>query len=309
MNESFRPRQIDEVVIVSEQISDLIQMLKDGFCHKEWTFHTRHDNNGNVLWHEAVHVMSGRKAFRVIQPVDCDTPFYRHLARFGKGIFGARESVPDAYFDAFIDHLASKDVMLSEMDGVVWADFTKEFGGWFGFIRASESDHPLTEGPNLHQFCLAVKDLRRAAEILCDTLLLGPTEIGNGNLKTIPNARSAAWPDGLPDFSFLVGMIFYDNMEFEIIQPISGPLPYFSFLRDRDAGFHHIKVDLTAETWQPTLDRLDALGISDGFQGKLGTCQFSNRSTEEQLGFMYEFSDGAPMEALPEGYAPFFYPE
>lgn len=191
---------------------------------------------------------------------------------------------------------------------MVWADLTQELGGWFGFVRAGRSGRPQTEGADLRQFCIVVKDVKRAAEILYDVMLLGPTEIGKGNPKTIPNAKSGGCPDGLPDFAFLAGMIFYDNIELELIQPVSGPLPYFRFLRDRDAGFHHIKVDLTAETWQPTLDRLDDLGISYVFQGKLGTCGFSNRDTEDLLGFVYELSDGAPMEALPDGYDPFFYP-
>lgn len=65
MTERFSPRRIDEVVLVTDDISQLVRTLRDVFHHEDWTRQTKYSGSGSVLWHEALHVMSGGKAFRM----------------------------------------------------------------------------------------------------------------------------------------------------------------------------------------------------------------------------------------------------
>ena len=304
------PRRIDEVVILSNDLPQTIQTLRTLFHHEVWQADTVADSAGTVLYRQAVHVMRDRKALRVVEPIARDTIYKRALDRFGIGIFGVRERIPDEFFEVLRGHLSGKGIPLTiDQDGVLWADFTQLLGGFYGFVPQSAPQHPLTDSLNLRQFCIVTDGVERVAEILSEYLLLGPTEIGRSNSRTVTGAVNSQYPNGLPDFEFLAGMLFYENMEFEIVEPRHGPLPYFDYLRRRGTGFHHIKVEVPQEQWESTLARYASLGIQEGLRGRIGTCGFSNLLTEDRLGFVYELSDGAPMEALPEGYDPYYYPK
>ncbi len=303
------PRRIDEIVILSDHLSQTLHSFRTLFRLEQWQESALTDSSGAVLCRQAVHVMRDRKALRVMQPVAGDTIYSRFLTRFGPGLFGVRERVPDEVWEAFCAHLSGHGITLTPgQDGAVWADFTHLLGGFYGLIPQSAPIHPLTEDLNLRQFCIVTDHVERIAEILKEYLLLGPTEIGHSNSRTVTGAVNSQYPGGLPDFEFLTGMLFYDNMEFEIVEPKYGPLAYFDFLKRHGTGFHHIKVEVPEGQWDSALAYYDSLGIQEALRGKIGTCGFSNLLTEDLLGFVYELSDGAPMEALPQGYDPYFHP-
>ena len=311
MKEISSPRVIDEVVLVSPDLSSTIHTLKTIFHHEIWTTNEVTDSSGKTLYREGINIMNDRKAIRVIEPVSEGTIYDSFLKKNGAGIFGVRERLSENDFLSLREHLFNKGVCLTTYaDGVMWADLTETLGGYFGFIKDTDDVHPLAESINLRQFCIVTDNVERCAEILKEYLFIGPTEIGHSNSRTVTNPVNSDYPDGLPEFSFLAGMNFYSNMEFEIVQPEKGPLAYFDFLKRRGGtGFHHIKTEVADGKWQETLDYYYSLGIKDALNGKIGTCGFSNLLTEDMLGFVYELSDGAPMVALPEGYDPYFYPQ
>ena len=310
MKEISFPRQIDEVVILARDLDQTLNTFRTVFRLDPWEEKTVSGEDGGALYRQAVHVMRDRKALRVVQPVAPGTIYRQFLDRCGIGLFGVRERVPDEFYDQFREHLAGKGVPLTvDGDGVLWADLTGQLGGFYGFVRQSAPAHPEEKDRlNLRQFCIVTDDVEGIARAVKDYLLLGPTEIGHSNSRTVTGAVSSQYPGGLPDFEFLAGMLFYDNMEFEIVEPKRGPLAYFDFLRRRGTGFHHIKTEVPQGQWDAALDYFYGQGLQEGLRGKIGTCGFSNLLTEDLLGFVYELSDGAPIEALPEGYDPYFYP-
>lgn len=309
MQEISFPRSIDEAVILSRDLEWTIQELRTVFHHEGWRQSVIRNASGLELYRQGVHVMAGRKALRVVQPVAEGTVYKQFLDRFGIGLFGVRERVPDEYLEQFRRHLSDRGVPLWEDgDGVLWADFSDRLGGFYGFVKQSAPAHPDGGKGSLRQFCIVTDDVERVARVLKEDLLLGPTEIGHSNNRTVSGAVNSQYPGGLPDFEFLAGMLFYENMEFEIVEPRRGPLAYFDFLHRRGTGFHHIKTEVPQGQWESTLAYYDGLGIREGLRGRIGTCGFSNLLTEDRFGFVYELSDGAPMVALPEGYAPYFYP-
>lgn len=309
MKEINFPRRIDEVVILSKNLGKTLHNFRTVFHHEEWQTDIVTGANGTPLLKQAVNVMGDQKALRVIEPIADGTIYQRFLIRFGPGLFGVRERIPDEFFEEFRTHLSAKGIpMTLDQRGVLWADFSDTLGGFYGFIKQSAPAYPELDRAKLRQFCIVSDSVERTAQVLSEYLLLGPTEVGHSNSETVTNAVNSQYPDGLPDFEFLTGMLFYENMEFEIVEPKHGPLPYFDFINRRGTSFHHIKTEVPDGQWESTLAYYDSLNIKEALRGQIGTCRFSNLLTEDMLGFIYELSDGAPMAALPEGYDPYFYP-
>lgn len=301
-------RTIDEIVIVSADIYKTVKILDSTFGHDEWSFTYLRGGDGVVQRVEAVNVMQDSKALRVIEP-RTQSIFKRFLDDVGEGIFGIVERIPDEDAPKMRYHLESRDISVSdENPNLFWADFSGVFGGYYGFRSSSVPPYPENGRGSLRQVCLVTPDVEKTAEQLSKYLLVGQTEIGHSNSSTVTNPVSSEYPEGLPSFEFLAGMLFFGNMELEIVQPCHGPLAYFDYMKRRGQGFHHLKTEVPEGQWNSTLRRYYSLGIREALSGKIGTCGFSNLLTEEMLGFVYELSDGAPMLALPDGYDPYFHP-
>ena len=84
--------------------------------------------------------------------------------------------------------------------------------------------------------------------------------------------------------------------------------PYFDYLKRRPTGYHHIKETLQITEWNAALEHYASMGVSVLLSGKIGPCGWSNLDTEALIGCVYELSDGVPMDKLPDGYNPCFYP-
>lgn len=304
---SVSERIIDEIVIVSSDIFKTTGILTNTFGHDKWTLSAIRNADDEIERLEAVNVMEGSKALRVIEPRSASR-FKRFLDNVGEGIFAIIERIPDENWERFKAHLESRGVDVAVEADLAWADLSNQLGAFYGFRKASAPAYPADGSGSLRQVCLVTADVRKMAENLSEYLLLGPTEIGRGNSKTVSGAINSEYPEGIPDFEFLAGMLFFGNLELEVVQPCHGPLAYFDYVERRKFGFHHLKVEVPQGKWDTTLKRYYGLGIREAMAGKIGTCGFSNLLTEDMLGFVYELSDGAPMLALPEGYDPYFYP-
>ena len=301
-------RFIDEITIVSGDVFKTVKVLNEIFGHDDWTVTTLRDDKGEVRRIEAVNVMEGGKALRVVEPHEACL-CKKFLDTVGEGIFGMVERIPDGDWPKMLCHLESRGIATEhESDELFWADLSGIFGGCYGARKASAPAYPADGKGSLRQICLVTPDVEKTAEQLNEYLLTGPTEIGHGNSSTVTNAVNSDYPEGMPSFEFLAGMLFFGNMELEVVQPCHGPLAYFDYTSRRGQGFHHIKVEVPEGKWESTLDRYYGMGIREAMAGKIGTCGFSNLRAEDMLGFVYELSDGAPMLALPEGYDPYFYP-
>ena len=301
-------RFIDEIVIVSGDVFKTIKTLNEIFGHDDWTVTTLRDEEDKVRRIEAVNVMQGGKALRVIEPRE-DSFFGKFLDTVGEGIFGMVERIPDEDWPRMRYHLESRGIATeNENSELFWADLSDKFGGFHGLRKASAPTYSADGKGSLRQICLVTPDVEKTAEQLSEYLLTGPTEIGHGNSRTVTNPVNSDYPEGMPSFEFLAGMLFFGNMELEIVQLCHGPLAYFDYTKRRGQGFHHLKVEVPEGKWDSTVSRYYSLGIREAMAGKIGTCGFSNLLTEDMLGFVYELSDGAPMLALPDGYAPYFYP-
>ena len=155
----------------------------------------------------------------------------------------------------------------------------------------------------------AAWQMAKAAKDLLHYIGKGPWEIGFINSHTSDYFVSCDFDaEHFPDAEMKTGMGWFTNLEFELIEPTKGPMPYYRFLAAHGKGFQHFKEILTPDTYDEALKNYEEKGIKTALAGKLGPCAFSNLDTLDLLGCVYELSDGHVMDQLPEGYNAYMYP-
>lgn len=308
-------RFVDQITIVTDDVYGLISCLTKLFrlgpfttrmiCRKDFPDFS----SAEFCYHEAVLPLSGGMEIKFVQPVFGDTIYQRFYNRFGKGIMGIRERVPDSLWDQTLDQIIRSGTEIAQECGEdqVWVDYTDVFGGFISLIRDSSPARVQSSGTaKICQICIVTNDVLKTAHDLSTLIKVGPWEIGNANTHTIPNMACAGYAEGtMGNAKFLIGISRYGNLEFELIQPISGPLPYFNFLNRRGIGFHHIKQQFPKEMLPEELKRLKKEGLKIALSGSIGPCSWYNWATEELLGFIYEMNDDTAMTQLPDGYDPY----
>ena len=93
------------------------------------------------------------------------------------------------------------------------------------------------------QIGLVVKDARKSAELLHELLGIGPF-------------RFVEWPTSRPDmrsfyneepgdFRLLEAFAYFDNIELELVEPLSGKSGYSEYLAERGEGIHHMLFEVS----------------------------------------------------------------
>ena len=246
----------------------------------------------------------------IIQPVEGVTPASRYLAQYGPGVMGLRELVPADLWELWQKHVkeANLPVLATNGDYAMMVDLRDRLGCVMAVMREDMAEPKGASSRRIGQVCIVTDDIHRTAEDMTGLLGVGPWEIGHINNRSADYLKSAEHPENLPKADFLAGIAFYGDLEFELIQPLEGPLPYFDFLERHGTGFQHIKEILTPTTWEEANRHYRELGVPIALAGKVGQCSFNNLNAVPLLGVVYELSDGVPMTKLPEGYDPYIYP-
>lgn len=297
-------RIIDQIVLVSDDLEEMVGILENTIGFEGFRFRT--DALGKTA---AVTLASGIELF-LIQPSKTDSAYRRYFETYGKGIMGIRERITLGAAGIWRAHIETQNIpVIKEQKDFWWMDLREDLGCMYGLYICEEPLIPCSDRKNIGQICIAATDTEKAAADLLHYIGKGPWEIGFINSHTTDYFESSEYDTDLfPDAEMRTGMGWFSNLEFELIEPTKGPMPYFRFLDRHGNGFHHIKEILTPETWDETLQKYKDLGVGTALAGKLGPCAFSNLDTEELLGCVYELSDGHVMDKLPDGYGAYMYP-
>lgn len=301
---------IDRITLITDDIFQFLRNMTEYFRVGPW--HVTHcaDETGETICHEAIMPVRNGMEIQVVEPVAKGTVYADFYARYGCGIMGMRERVPEAEWDAMLSrfrNLGAK-VIPDACADVVWVDLMDTMGAIMSFIKAESAIQPATGGTvNICQICLVTDDILKLAHNMVEYFGVGPWEIGKANNNTFTDLQCGGYAPGeMPDPDFLVGIGFYGQLQVELIQPNGGPVPYFGFLNRRGPGFHHIKQMLTKKGYNESLVRISDMGLRPALAGKISGCPWCNWDTEAMFGFVFEMNDDSTFDALPKGYDPYY---
>ena len=315
-------RRIDRILIVTDDVPVYQSRLQKYFDYSMGTLFVETEQtlpdclvDGQSIkftnYRINIPLTDGRE-LSIVQPVEGDTPYRRHLDQYGKGVMGLRELVSAEQWDAWKKQAADAGLTVASTlgDYGMTLDLRSDLGCFLEVLREDRADEKKASSRRIAQVCITTPDIHKTAEDLTYLLGVGPWEIGHICTRSADYLETEEYPaDRFPKTDFLTGIGFYGDLEFELIQPLEGPVPYFGFLERHGVGFQHIKETLTPAVWEDTKKKYRDLGIPLALGGKVGPCSFVNLRTDDLLGVVYELGDGVPMTKLPEGYDPYMHPE
>lgn len=314
-------RRIDRILIVTDDVPIYQSHMQKYFDYSAGTFFCESeetvpdcllDGKKESFTNYRINIpLAGGRELSVVQPVAGETPYHCYLEQYGSGVMGLRELVSAEQWKLWKAHVRDEHipVIATQGDYGMTIDLRKELGCIMEILRDERADEKKPSARRIGQVCISTDDIHRTAEDMVRLLGIGPWEIGHINNRSADYLSSSDYrPENFPKADFLAGIAFYGDLEFELIQPLEGPLPYFDFLSRHGVGFQHIKEILTPTMWDETNRHYQGLGVPLALGGKVGPCSFANLGTEPLLGFVYELGGGVSMTSLPEGYDPYMYP-
>lgn len=313
-------RRIDRIVIATDDIAVYQSRLQKYFDYAAGKFYCETEKDMPDCLIEGrrrkftqyridIPLADGRELC-IIQPVKGVTPISLYLEQYGPGVVGLRELVSTELWEVWKKHVREETIPVIAQNGdyAMMVDLREQMGCIMAVMREDMAGEKGTSSRRIGQVCIVTDDIHRTAEDMTSLLGVGPWEIGHINNRSADYLKSAEHPEDFPKADFLAGIAFYGDLEFELIQPLEGPLPYFDFLKRHGTGFQHIKEILNPTVWQDANRRYQELGVPIALAGKVGPCSFNNLNTVPLLGIVYELGDGVPMTQLPKGYDPYVYP-
>ena len=100
------------------------------------------------------------------------------------------------------------------------------------------------------------------------------------------------------EFEFLCSVRWVGEVEFELVEPRSGPLIYTDYLKYKGPGFHHIKSVMSDIEIRQLMGHLAQYEIHDIQSGRLNDNHHFNLNTEPLVGFTLELGNGGKSIAL-----------
>jgi catechol 2,3-dioxygenase-like lactoylglutathione lyase family enzyme len=140
------------------------------------------------------------------------------------------------------------------------------------------------------QVCAVVKDLQKSMEKYWKTLGIGPWDIYTFSPETLKELTFHGKVVKEP-FKFLLAVAMVGDIQFELVQPVEGPIIYADFLKRKGEGYHHIKEKVDGDKIEETLRRYKQKGIEVIQSGKFDGDVFYYLDTEPILGIVYELGN------------------
>ncbi len=156
----------------------------------------------------------------------------------------------------------------------------------------SETAHVRTrQGPlqNILQVCVVVEDLREAMRHYWEVLGIGPWKIYTFEPPDLTDTTLRGAPE---PYSMKVGLAQIGNVQWELIQPLTGRSTYREFLEQKGGGLHHVLVQV--ENYDDTLKELQKRDIGVLMGGSWRGATYAYADTEKSLGTVLEFCKVSP---------------
>ena len=142
----------------------------------------------------------------------------------------------------------------------------------------------------IQQVAVVTRDLYRSMKAWVETLGVGPWIVFTFTEKTVRDFQINEEPVAEP-FEFLVAIAHCGDLDFEIIQPVSGPNSYERFLRERGEGIHHVKEQIPADRIEQVLSDYRTKGIGALQHGNFDIDYHYNMDTERSVRFIFELGN------------------
>lgn len=257
----------------------------------------------------------GAVDWELIQPLTGPSTYLEFMEKRGEGIHHVAV-IPALDYDSTVGILGKRGVgiLMSGVwggaGGYSYMDTEKDLKAIFEIYKprpanvkapapsswypSADAKKPETEVAfnNVTQIGIVVKDINQAMKRYWDLLGIGPWRVhtyaphtGLTNMKI----RGKEEPYGMK-----LALAYTGKMNWELIQPLSGPNIYKEFLEQKGEGLHHVNTSRVAAFDQTTLN-LEKKGIKPLMTGTFMQGTYAYLDTEKELGgVIFEMSTGRP---------------
>jgi methylmalonyl-CoA/ethylmalonyl-CoA epimerase len=154
---------------------------------------------------------------------------------------------------------------------------------------------PRVELKQIPQICVVVRDVQEAMELYWKTFGIGPWQVYTmaPPLMTEMTIREKPEP-----YSMRIALAQVGNIQWELIQPLTGQSIYKEFLEQSGEGVHHVLS--VVDDYDKALAGFEAAGMQPLMGGTWRGATFMYVDARKQLGTIVEIFKTNPDFALPE---------
>lgn len=149
----------------------------------------------------------------------------------------------------------------------------------------------------IKQICVIVDDVKKIMDWYYEILGIGPWDVRSFNPDTVRNL----YVNGEPvteDFEFICAVAWVGDVEFELIQPIKGPVIYWDQMKKRGNSLHHFKIVIPDdEVLEEYVKELEEKGLKVTQTGWIDRDVHYYIDSDEQLGLVVELGNGGKIGA------------
>jgi hypothetical protein len=147
---------------------------------------------------------------------------------------------------------------------------------------------------DMHQVSVVVRDVQAAMERYWKLFGVGPWEV----YTMEPPGLSGMTIHGKPEpYSMIIALAYMGDVQWELIQPLSGPSIYKEFLDDHGEGVHHVSFGV--EDYDHAMSTMKEQGIAMLMGGTWNGATFGYMDTEKDLGVVVEMYKTSPDFEMP----------
>lgn len=316
LEELAKDKHFDQILVVVKDLDEKIGNLETIYHLDKWT---QKNVWSDVYQGKCASAWMKEIELKLVEPGEADTPWKAFADKYAENICCVREVVKEDRWEPDkerIKKLAGREPWIFEDETGVTAvfDFIGQFGGYYALHKdAAGRAFPAPEEVNdrkLIQINVTTADVDETVALLTEIVQAGPWSIGTLSNQTVSNAALLVDKKmATPEFRFQLGITLAGNLEFEVIQPVTGPTVYKTSIERRGTGYHHIKEIVPADQMQAVSDAYVENGMPLIIKGTVDITSFAYIDSEEKFGFYVEYGDGLPPNELPDGYDEYLYPK
>ena len=139
------------------------------------------------------------------------------------------------------------------------------------------------------QIALVVKDLEKSMKMYWEVFGIGPWRIITFQPPALTNPKVRG---KLEPFTMKLGITQLGNIQWELIQPLTGNSIYKEFLDKNGEGLHHVAVDVG--NYDQAIATMKRHGIEVLMSGQMPADSFAYMDTEKVLGTVIEIYKRSP---------------
>jgi methylmalonyl-CoA/ethylmalonyl-CoA epimerase len=145
------------------------------------------------------------------------------------------------------------------------------------------------------QVCVVVRDIELSVERYWNLFGIGPWQIHTFRQPDLFDTTLRGKPES---YSMKIASAQIGNIQWELIQPLSGRSSYREFLDEKGEGLHHVAV--VVDDFEKVIASLEKHGIGTVMTGKFRESTYAYLDTGPALGFITEILKMPPGFKMPE---------